>query len=116
MPAWDISPSGVDGVLAATHDGGTEFETHLAALDADLGGGAEQAGSEPIAAALAGWLDTARPDLEFLPARTGACLQAAVTATNAYLQGDDEMAARAQDAAWSAPDPRGIIPAGRLPR
>lgn len=106
----------MDGVLAATHDVGMEFETHLAVLDTDLGGSVEQAGSEPITAALAGWLDTVRPDLEFLPARTGACLQAAVTATNAYLQGDEEMAARAQDAAWAAPDPRGIIPAGRLPR
>lgn len=104
------------GVLAATQAVASEFEAQVAALDADLGGGVEQAASEPIAAALAGLLDVVRPDLEFLPPRTGACLQAAVIATNAYRHGDEEMAAWAQDAAWFAPDPHGVIPAGRLPR
>ena len=57
MAAWDISPSGVRGVLAATRQVGSEFADHDASLSADLTGGAAEAGSDPIASALTGWSD-----------------------------------------------------------
>ena len=64
MPEWDVSPSGVRGVLAITQGVGAEFDTHLEALQGDLNGGATQSASEPITAALTGWLDVQRPNLE----------------------------------------------------
>lgn len=116
MAAWDISPSGVQEIVGATGLFEAEFESQLLALDTDLGGGAEQAASDPIATALVGWMDAARPDLMFLPGRTRSCREAAVAATNAYVAGDLEMAANAQAAAAAAPDPRALLPGGLPPR
>ena len=50
--------------------------------------------------------------MEFGFTRTGACLNAAAQATNAYLQGDLAMAGNAQAAATAAPDPTAVMPRG----
>jgi hypothetical protein len=50
-------------------------------------------------------------DVWFVFTRTGACMNAAALATNAYLDGDLEMAANAQASATAAPDPPTVMPA-----
>lgn len=119
MGAWDIDPAGVQGVVTATERVAGEFDAQKLALETDLRGASAQCSSELVAGALAGFAAAQAPGIRFVFTRTGACLTAAVTATNHYVAGDQAMAANAQAAATAAPDPRTAMPrgsGGRVPR
>ncbi|MGH4016952.1 MAG: DUF6507 family protein [Pseudonocardiaceae bacterium] len=118
MSRWDISPAGVRGVLTQTQAVAGEFEGHMASMNSAMEGGAAEASSEPIATALTGWVDAKRPSIEFIFTRAAASVNGAAQATNAYLQGDLEMAANAQASVTAAPDPRATMPGGggQVPR
>lgn len=110
MTSWDVSPDGVRTVLGRTETVAGEFETQMADLNAALSGAASQSSSEIVAEAIAGYAESATASLQFVFERTGACMTAAANATNAYVEGDLEMAATAQESATAAPDPRTIMP------
>lgn len=106
---WDIEPVGVRGVVSRTQDIAGQFETELAAIGSSLEGGAENSSSSIVATAVAGFADAVQGDIRFVLERTGATLQAAVSATVAYVQGDLDMAASTQAAAGALvpPEPYG---------
>jgi uncharacterized protein DUF6507 len=112
VSAWDISPHGVRGVLTRTQGIATEFEGQMTSLNAAVQGAGTQCSSGIVGEAIAGFFDATRSNMEFVFTRTGACLNAATQATNAYLRGDLEMAGNAQAAATAAPDPTAVLPRG----
>ncbi len=113
MPGWDISPSGVHGVLGRAESVASEFDPRMSSMNADLGGAAGQSGSGLVAAALGGFDEAQAGHIGFVFARTGAAMTGAARATDAYVEGDLEMAANAQAAASAAPDPRASMPGGQ---
>jgi hypothetical protein len=112
MTKWDIDPAGVRSVLLSTESVAKEFDGQMTTLNAGLEGAAGQCGldSDIVASALSGFVDSVGPNLKFVFARTGACLGGCAQATNAYLDGDVQMAANAQASANAAPDPRAGMP------
>jgi hypothetical protein len=103
MVAWDIDPAGVSGVVNKTKDVAEDFEDQLTAIGTALTGGANNSGSGIIQQAISDYADTSAPDIKFIVHRTGQTLTAAVAATNAYIDGDLQMAAEAQRSATAAP-------------
>ncbi len=113
MPRWDISPSGVQGVLGQTEQVAQEFEPQMRAMNAALEGAAGESSSEIVSGALSGFaMESAVPGLESVFERTSACMGGAARATNHYVEGDLEMARNVQSAASQAPDPRARMPGG----
>lgn len=113
MSRWDISPSGVQGVLSRTETVAQEFEGQMTRLRTALEGAVGQSCSEIVASAVGGFMkESGMPAIQFVFTRTGACLSGAAQATNHYLAGDLEMAANAQAAASAAPDPGATMPGG----
>ncbi|WP_053722554.1 DUF6507 family protein [Saccharothrix sp. NRRL B-16348] len=112
MTKWDISPDGVRSVLARTEAVAKDFEHQMAALNSALQQASVQSNSVIVAEALGGFADAKMADIEFVFTRIGACLNGAAQATNAYLEGDLEMAANAQTAVTAAPDPQATMPHG----
>lgn len=103
MDGWDIEPVGVRAVVRRTQDVAGQFEGELTGIGSSLQGGAEQSSSPIVAAALAGFAAAVQDDIRFALERTGATLQAAISATAAYVQGDLDMAATTQAAATALP-------------
>lgn len=113
MSRWDISPSGVQGVLSRTETVAQEFEDQMKRLRTALEGAAGESSSEIVASAIGGFMEkSGTPAIQFVFTRTGACLTGAAQATRFYLQGDLEMAANAQAGASAAPDPLATMPRG----
>lgn len=112
MSAWDISPAGVRDVLTRTQAVATEFEGQMTSLNTALQGAGNECSSEIVGQAVAGFIESAKANIQFVFTRTGACLTAAAQATNAYLDGDLVMAANAQASATAAPDPTAVMPRG----
>lgn len=116
MTQWDIHPTEVAGVLGATETAAKGFEEQITTLNAGLQSAASQTSSELVATALAEFATAQTGHLQFVFTRTGACLTGAAGATNAYVAGDEQMAANAQSAAYAAPGsappgtPRGALP------
>jgi hypothetical protein len=114
VPAWDIEPARVRGVVVRTQGVAERFEGELKTISSALEGGAANGSSQIIADAIGGFAEYVKGDIEFAVRRTGAVLHAAVNATNAYLHGDLEMAGHAQAAATAAP-PVKDVPGRRQP-
>ncbi|QUG99935.1 hypothetical protein HUO13_03150 [Saccharopolyspora erythraea] len=112
MGRWDIQPAGVQGVLQQVEGVADDFEGHLRSINSAMEGAGTQASSGIIGQALTGFADSQRSSIEFVFTRTGAAMNGAVNATQAYVRGDLEMAANAQSNATAAPDPRGTMPNG----
>ncbi len=110
MTGWDIDPAGVRTVLGNTEAVAREFDGQMQTLNTGIEGAAAQSSSEIVASALAGFAESASADITFVFTRTGACLSGAAQATNAYLDGDFEMAANAQASAYAAPNPLETMP------
>ena len=106
MPSWDIEPSGVRGVVGRTEGVAKSFEDQMTKLENALSGAAAQSSSGIVGEALSGFAEANKSQFQFVFTRTGACLNAAVQATNAYLDGDLTMAANAQKSAAAAPQPQ----------
>ncbi|MFD3550498.1 DUF6507 family protein [Streptomyces goshikiensis] len=115
---WDIKPSGVRGVLIKTSTAAEGFEkagnvlktalpdaaTHAGTVSmGGGGGGGEGGGTGPIGGALAELMTSHDQRLAFIGARTGASIKGAMDATTAYVNGNLEQAATAQQEALKEP-------------
>lgn len=96
MGRWNIDPSGVHGTVQRTVGAAQGFDTARSAFSDGTQQGAGSTGSPIIAAALTGFASHHRMTLQALADRVGASVTGAVQATQAYIGGDEEMAARAQ--------------------
>lgn len=110
MSRWDIDPAGVRSVLTSTEGVAQEFDGQMTTLNASIEGAMGQSSSDIVNQALAGYAGSATADITFVFTRTSACMNGAAQATNAYVEGDLEMAANAQASAGAAPDPRAVMP------
>ena len=130
MPAWDISPSGVQGVVSNVGDVMKVLDEIVQAYSGDVRGAATSAGTLApggvsgehkgqtglVAAALAEFMEGTAEELKFIGERVGKSVNGAVEATVAYRDGDLEMAAEAQHRAAGLirPDMPAGWKAGRL--
>ncbi|MCX4661455.1 DUF6507 family protein [Streptomyces uncialis] len=116
MTGWDISPTGVKGVLEKTGTAaeglgkaGTTLQTAVPAAAKAAGtlsmggGGGESEGQGLVAVALSQFMTAHTERLQKIGARASASLNGAANATNAYLTGDLEQAANAQREAVKEP-------------
>nr|WP_168506968.1 DUF6507 family protein [Streptomyces sp. S1D4-11]QIY94516.1 hypothetical protein HEP87_11430 [Streptomyces sp. S1D4-11] len=115
MTAWDISPSGVKGVLTNTataaeglSNTGKALEKTVPSAASSAGtieqGGVEKSGTQgPVAAALGEFFNAYQKDLMYVAERTSNSINGAAAATNYYVTGDLEMAAQAQQEALKEP-------------
>jgi hypothetical protein len=130
MPAWDISPSGVQSVVSNVSDVMKVLDEIVQAYSGDVQGAATSAGTLApggasgehkgqtglVAAALAEFMEGTADELKFIGERVGKSVNGAVEATVAYRDGDLEMAAEVQRRAAGLirPDMPGGWKAGRL--
>ncbi|MFJ3228908.1 DUF6507 family protein [Streptomyces sp. NPDC086783] len=127
MTAWDIDPVGVQATLTKTGEAGGDLEKAATSLVTNMASAASSAGTAvpggqfsgpmvgpvpagtprvpvgPVAAALSKYLEERQKKLAYMAQRTVNSLKGAVAATNAYNQGDLDMAAEAQAAALKEP-------------
>ncbi|WP_279628486.1 DUF6507 family protein [Streptomyces swartbergensis] len=110
MPAWDISPSGVQSVVSNVSDVMKVLDEIVQAYSGDVQGAATSAGTLApggaggehkgqtglVAAALAEFMEGTADELKFIGVRVGKSVNGAVEATVAYRDGDLEMAAEVQ--------------------
>lgn len=115
MTRWDISPSGVQGVLGQAATAAEGLANTGKALEETVPSAGKSAGTiaegasgpscvqGPVAAALGEFMAACHKDLMYVAVRTANSLNGAAEATGFYLQGDLEMAAQAQRAALQEP-------------
>ncbi len=115
MTGWDISPSGVSGVLKETakaaeglSNTGKALQESMPSAAKSAGtiqqGGVERSGVQgPVGAALGEFFTAYQEKLMYVAVRTSNSLNGAAGATNAYIKGDLDMAARAQANALKEP-------------
>ncbi|MER5548010.1 DUF6507 family protein [Streptomyces sp. NPDC001118] len=110
LKGWDISPSGVAGVVSRVGDVMNALEGMVEAYSTDVQGAATSAGTLApggasgehkgqaglVAAALAEFVQGTADDVRFIGVRVGKSVGGAVEATMAYEAGDVEMAAETQ--------------------
>ncbi|MER5254512.1 MULTISPECIES: DUF6507 family protein [unclassified Streptomyces] len=120
MPAWDISPSGVDSVTSLVGLAMDDLAKDVKAYGTDAESAATSAGTissgycgdvpvGPIGVALALFVDKSAEDALFPGARAAKSVNGAIEATNHYVHGDLEQAATAQRNAEKAPDMKAIL-------
>ncbi|MGK5696568.1 DUF6507 family protein [Streptomyces sp. URMC 128] len=130
MPAWDITPSGVQSVVSNVSDVMKVLDEIIQAYSGDVQGAATSAGTLApggaggehkgqtglVAAALAEFMEGTADELKFIGVRVGKSVNGAVEATVAYRDGDLEMAAEVQQRAAGLvrPDMPDGWKAGRL--
>ena len=105
MPAWDISPSGVQAVMRRTQEVASEFEGQVSRAGTAMQEAAPASSSGIVAQALQGFAESVGADIEAVLGRTGAALSGCAQAVNAYVAGDLEMAGNAARAAATVPTP-----------
>jgi len=124
MPAWDISPSGVDSVTSLVGLAMDDVAKDVKSYGTDAESAAASAGTisaaycgdapvGPIGAALALFVEKTAGDVLFLGARAAKSVNGAIEATNHYLAGELEQAANAQRQAEKAPDVQALLEAAR---
>ncbi|GAA2657727.1 DUF6507 family protein [Streptomyces vastus] len=124
MPAWDISPSGVDSVTSLVGLAMDDVAKDVKAYGTDVESAATWAGTistadsgcapvGPIGAALSLFVERTAGDVLFLGARAAKSVNGAIEATNHYLAGSLEQAANAQRQAEKAPDVKALLEAAR---
>jgi hypothetical protein len=101
---WDIDPGGVSGVVNRTRARAEGFGTAATSTSDALGAAAGACGSLIVGGALHGFAGYVEPSMIAVEGRTDRILTAATEATQAYVDGDLEMAATAQANAAAAPD------------
>lgn len=103
MTSWSIEPSGVVAVLHDVNSDAEALGEALNGLSPALEGAVTATQSAAIADAVQSYFTIQEgPRIEGMSARIGAAASGVVTATEAYVAGDLEMAANAQTAAYSA--------------
>lgn len=105
MAAWDIDPAGVGGVVASTRGVAAGFDTQTTTLNSAIDGALSESGSALVAGSLGDLAAAQKVQVDGMAERALACFAGAANATNAYVEGDLQMAANAQAAASSAPVP-----------
>ncbi|MEZ3162014.1 DUF6507 family protein [Microbacterium sp. BWT-B31] len=106
MTGWSIDPTGVAGVLTEVNTYATALGESLTGLGPALEGAVTAAQSAAIAEAIQAYFEQEEgPRIQGMNARISAAASGAVTATQAYIAGDLEMAANAQSAAVAAISP-----------
>lgn len=111
MSGWDIDPEGVGAVLRKVfdHTGGEDGEGGLVGTLTTMGEHLDYAAqcskSFPVITALAEFADHYRGPLENMVAKTSSAIDGCGTATRAYMNGNLEMAAEAQNNAGTITDP-----------
>lgn len=127
MTGWDITPVGVQTTLAMTGEAGADLEKAATSMVNNLTSAASSAGTAvpggqfhgpmvgpvvpgtprvpvgPVAAALSQYLAERQKKLAFMARRTVNSVEGAIEATRAYVQGDLDMAAKAQHNALTLP-------------
>ncbi|WP_285138456.1 DUF6507 family protein [Microbacterium sp. lyk4-40-TSB-66] len=103
MTAWRIQPSGVVSVLQDVNVDAEALGTALNALSPALEGAVTATQSGAISEAVQAYFEQEEgPRIQGMSTRIGAAAQGVVSATEAYVAGDMEMAATAQSAAVAA--------------
>ncbi|MGN7969642.1 DUF6507 family protein [Microbacterium sp. 22296] len=103
MTAWRIQPSGVVSVLQEVNVDAEALGTALNALTPALEGAVTATQSGAISEAVQAYFEQEEgPRIQGMSTRIGAAAQGVVSATEAYVAGDMEMAATAQSAAVAA--------------
>jgi hypothetical protein len=117
VTGWDITPSGVESILSlvglATDDLGKDLKGYGKSVEeAAQWAGTISSGPYcgtapvgPVGAAIANFVSDTEAQIRFMAARIKKTTDGTVEATKAYLEGDLEMAARAQRAAAAVPTP-----------
>ena len=113
MSRWDIDPAGVRAVVTRTAGVAEAFQGQAETFATRLISAANASGSRLVGQALVDFAEHHRHAFSSAVDRTAKALGAAVAATNAYLEGDLEMAERAQR---NAAGPGGGAGAGAYPR
>ncbi|MFD9863365.1 DUF6507 family protein [Streptomyces alboflavus] len=124
MPAWDITPSGVDSVASLVGLAMDDMAKDVKAYGEDTKSAAASAGtigagscgaapSGAVGIALAVFMDGKMGDVLSLGARSANAVNGAIEATNHYINGDLEDAANAQRNAGKAPDVEKLLAAAR---
>jgi hypothetical protein len=106
MTGWDISLSGVEFVTSLVEDAkayGTDVVSAAASAGTISGVYCGEEPTGPIGVALSLFTEKTAGDVLFLGARAAKSVNGAREATAYYAAGDEEMAARAQDKALTAP-------------
>jgi hypothetical protein len=114
MTSWSIQPSGVVAVLQDVNVDAEALGTALNGLSPALEGAVTASQSGAIAEAVQSYFQIQEgPRIQGMSTRIGAAASGVVSATEAYVNGDLEMAANAQTAAHAAvypPDlPSGVM-------
>lgn len=114
MTSWSIQPSGVVAVLQDVNIDAEALGVALNALSPALEGAVTATQSGAISEAVQSYFTNEEgPRIQGMSARIGAAASGVVSATEAYVAGDLEMAANAQTAAYSTvypPDlPSGVM-------
>lgn len=103
MARWDIKPDGVQDTVTRTAQVATAFQTHQASFVANVNSAGENCQSAIVTQALMNFFANHKEALPGIAQRTASSLKGAINATNAYLQGDQRMAAQARQNTAGAP-------------
>lgn len=103
MTSWSIQPSGVVAVLRDVNVDAEALGAALNSLSPALEGAVTATRSGAISEAVQAYFTQVEgPRIQGMSARIGAAASGVVSATEAYVTGDMEMAANAQSAAVAA--------------
>ncbi|MEU4889472.1 DUF6507 family protein [Streptomyces xinghaiensis] len=116
MTGWDITPSGVESVLSRVRTAAGELSEDISAYGESVRSAAASAGTisgpycgdapaGPVGVAVVNFVNDTQSQIVFMAARTRKTMDGTVKAVTEYLEGDLEMAARAQREAAKAPTP-----------
>lgn len=116
MTGWDITPSGVESVLSRVRTAAGDLSEDISAYGKSVRSAAASAGTisgpycgdapaGPVGAAVVNFVSDTQSQIVFMAARTRKTVDGTVKAVTEYLEGDLEMAARAQREAAKAPTP-----------
>jgi Family of unknown function (DUF6507) len=99
---WDVHVSGVKGVVNNTLHATESLDRQAKSLGNEMNSAAGAAGIDIVQQALKSFADHAELVLPNIGKELNAVLNGAVTATRAYIEGDEHMAVRAERAAARA--------------
>jgi hypothetical protein len=96
MSSWSISAEGVVQVLTAVQTSAENLGASLDTLETNLTSAITASQSQAIADAVQAWMSTETPGLTKVSERITAAMTGASEATQAYVDGDLQMAADSQ--------------------
>lgn len=115
MSRWRITPQGVEDVLLKVSAVAQTLSGAVDGLPAKAESALAATGNSPVIGdALVGFFEHHRPTLEAVGNRIDSSVNGALLATQAYLAGDEEMAAQHQEAAASVAGTGAARPGGGM--